>query len=268
MTLRWTACKAPTGEVPPAARTPEGTAVYAIGDIHGRIDLLDEMLEGIRQDARSRRAWRHVLVFLGDYVSRAPGGREAIQRALDPRLPGFEVVRLKGNHEDLLLRFLDGYLPAGGHWLEYGGFATLAEYGIEAPPSAKRDRVRLEALRERMIAALPADDLKFLHSLKISHTEGGYYFVHAGVRPGVALAAQSERDRIWIRRRFLLSDADFGAVVVHGHCIAAAPETRRNRIGIDTGAYRSGILTCLVLEGEERAFLQTVPADVPAMTCT
>lgn len=250
-------------ELPPSpgagagARTPAGSAVYAVGDIHGRCDLLEAILQGIREDAEWRKADRRVLVYLGDYVSRGLDSRLVVDLVRETSLPGFEVVALKGNHEDLLLRYHDGDAAAGRHWFEYDGLVALAHYGVAAPDAGARDDQTLEALRLRFRAALPPEHLSFFRGLRASRDEGGYRFVHAGVRPGVALQAQGDDDQMWIRRPFLESPLDHGAVVVHGHSIVAEPEVRHNRIGIDTGAYRSGVLTCLVLEGEARSVLQT-----------
>jgi serine/threonine protein phosphatase 1 len=243
-----------------AARSavPEGTLVYAIGDIHGRADLLAELHGAILGDAASRPAGRRVLVYLGDYVSRAPGARAVLEALVHGPPPGFERVMLKGNHEELVLRFLGGELPAGRHWLEHGGGATLGEYGIESGDPLAMSNADYETLRQRLEEALPAAHAALLRVLRLSHREGDYCFVHAGVRPGVALAEQQARDLTWIRRRFLESDAEFGAVIVHGHTICSDPEVRRNRIGIDTGAFESGVLTCLALRGDEREFIQAV----------
>lgn len=264
---------------------PPDSVVYAIGDVHGRADLLGRILEEIRADAAARTARRRVLVFLGDYINRGPCSRDVVDLAIDPGLPGFEAVRLKGNNEDLLVRFLEGDLAAGAHWLDYGGLDTLASYGIPFTRFQSRDAAVLEALRQRsdslpdygvavasehapapaaldrlrfdLADRLPALHLAFFRSLGVAHREGGYYFAHAGILPGVPLDQQTDRDRMWIRDRFLQSTLDHGAVVVHGHSISPRPEVRPNRIGIDTGAYRSGVLTCLVLEGGTRAFLST-----------
>ncbi|HJV25792.1 MAG TPA: metallophosphoesterase family protein [Aromatoleum sp.] len=257
MKLRWAACRPPAGQRAPAARTPPGTVVYAIGDIHGRLDLLDALLQGIALDAGLRQAERRVLVYLGDYVSRGAHSRGVVDRVIGWRPAGFEVVALKGNHEEAMLRFLDGELFVGGHWMGHGGVDTLAQYGVVPEDPARRDTDTLEHLRTRLREAVPPTHLALLRSLAASHREGDYLFVHAGVQPGVPLDEQSERDFVWIRNRFLVSDRDHGAVVVHGHCISEQPEVRHNRIGIDTGAYRSGVLTCLVLDGVERSFLQT-----------
>lgn len=251
MRLRSLACPAPPGA--PPARTPEGTVIHAIGDIHGRDDLLAALLEGVRRDAGQRPARRRLLIFLGDYISRGTGSRAVVERVMATAWPGFELVALKGNHEDLLLRFLDGDLAAGTLWLDYGGAQALQAYGV-AP---RGDEGGMEQLRRELAAALPARHLEFLRRLRLDHREGDYYFVHAGIRPGVPLERQSDEDRLWIRGEFTDSPADHGVVVVHGHCIAALPQVRHNRIGIDTGAYASGHLTCAVLDGDERFFLQT-----------
>lgn len=243
----------PTGS--PAARLPPATRVYAIGDIHGRDDLLATMHARIAADAAGF-AGRRVVVYLGDYVSRGPASRAVVDRVRGWRPEGFEIVTLKGNHEDLLLRFVGGDLEAGDHWFHYGGVDTLASYGVDGAGPGREAAV-LETLRRQFVAALPAGHLDFFSGLRVHHGEGDYRFVHAGVVPGVPLAEQSELDQMWIRQRFLESDRDHGAVIVHGHCIAAQPEVRHNRIGIDTGAYRSGVLTCLVLDATTCAFLQT-----------
>jgi serine/threonine protein phosphatase 1 len=259
--------------------------VYAIGDIHGSDGLLREMLDGIRIDSRLRPAPRRVLVFLGDYVNRGRDARAVVDLAVDPGLPGFEVVRLKGNNEDLVVRFLDGNLVVGAHWLDYGGIETMRHYGMAVSNPWPRDPAELEALRwrsesmadygvgtaaplagkeafletlrRRFECSLPPPHLQFFRSLRIAHQEGDYYFVHAGIRPGLPLAMQQDVDCMWIRQSFLDSDADHGVVVVHGHSVVREPEVKPNRIGIDTGAYLSGVLTCLVLEGQARDFLQT-----------
>ena len=257
MTLQRRSYGPPPGMAAPQATVPVGTVVYAIGDVHGRSDLLARMHQGIEEDAARRPAARRVLVYLGDYFSRGTDSRAVVERVLAWRPPGWEVVTLKGNHEDLILRFLEGDLRTGLHWLDYGGVEALAHYGMPMADPAARDEATAIELLHRLLEALPAAHLQFLRSLPASHREGGYFFAHGGVLPGVPLEAQRERDLVWIRKRFLLSDADHGAVVVHGHCISPEPEVRPNRIGIDTGAYESGILTCLVLDGAERSFLQT-----------
>jgi serine/threonine protein phosphatase 1 len=255
--LRWVNYRPPEGAAKPVATTPEGTAVYAIGDIHGRCDLLEMIQRGIAIDAGMRRAERKVIVYLGDYLSRGTDSRRVVDSVREWRPNGCEIVMLKGNHEDMALRFLDGELEAGRHWFDYGGLDALAQYGVEAADRAARDDETMASLRRHFANAVPPQHLAFFRNLNVSHREGGYHFVHAGIRPGVPLVMQNEHDQMWIRKRFLESDEEHGATVVHGHSITPEPQVRHNRIGIDTGAYASGVLTCLILEGNERSFLQT-----------
>ncbi|HXP30554.1 MAG TPA: metallophosphoesterase family protein [Stellaceae bacterium] len=252
MTVDFTAARGEQGAAP---APPPGTRVYAVGDIHGRIDLLREMNRLIRADAEERRARRNVLVYLGDYVDRGLESRAVIDLFLDAPLPGFETVHLRGNHEDIMVRFLAD-ISVGPNWFAFGGLETLASYGV-APPEPMISVAELERCQLELGRNLPRPHLKFLRRLRTSHCEGGYFYVHAGVRPGIALEAQSEDDLLWIRDDFLLSDEPHAKLVVHGHSIAAKPVVRANRIGIDTGAYATGRLTCLVAEGTGWAFLQT-----------
>lgn len=240
-----------------APQTPADTVIYAIGDIHGRLDLLDRIHRSIADDVAQRTASRRQVVYLGDYVSRGPDSAGVIDRVCDWLPDGFSRIALKGNHEDLLLRFLDGETDTGRHWLDFGGLEAMSAYGIEIPDREARDDASVIALGRELARRLPASHLEFLRALQVKHTAGSYFFVHGGVRPGVPLEEQSERDCLWIRKAFLNSEADHGAIVVHGHCISEEPEIRPNRIGIDTGAYRSGILSCLVLDGATRSFIQT-----------
>jgi serine/threonine protein phosphatase 1 len=234
---------------------PADTRLYAIGDIHGRLDLLRQLSALVHADAYQRQAPRNVVISLGDYIDRGPQSREVIEFLLRERLPGFEHVHLKGNHEDIMMHFLAD-ASFGPNWLTYGGRATLESYGIAAPEAHAGDE-EMERARLAFARALPPDHLDFLRGLKLLHEEGDYAFVHAGVKPGVALDAQREEDLLWIRDEFLSSNAEFGKIVVHGHTIAPTPDVRRNRIGIDTGAFMSDRLTCLVVAGEEWSFLQT-----------
>jgi len=238
-------------------KTPAAMVVYAIGDIHGRLDLLDRIHRQIVDDAARRTASRRQLVYLGDYVSRGPDSAGVVDRVREWLPAGFERITLKGNHEDLLLRFLDGEIDTGRHWLDYGGLDAMAAYGVAIADREARDDASVIALHRDLAGRIPASHLEFFRTLQISHSTGDYFFVHGGVKPGVPLSEQSARDCLWIRKTFLNSDADHGALVVHGHSISDQPEICRNRIGIDTGAYRSGVLTCLVLDGDRRSFLQT-----------
>ncbi len=243
------------------SRTPDATLIYAIGDLHGRLDLLDDMHRRIEADVRLRTAPNRQVVYLGDYVSRGTDSPGVVERVLKWLPEGFERIALKGNHEDLLLRFIDGDIATGRHWFDYGGLDTLAAYGVAIEDHPARDDASVGKLRECLVAALPPSHLAFFRALGVRHRTGDYCFVHGGIRPGIALDQQSDHDCMWIRGRFLDSDAEHGAIIVHGHSISATPVVRPNRIGIDTGAYRSGVLTCLVLEGERRSFLQTAIPD-------
>lgn len=238
-------------------RTPPDTAIYAIGDIHGRLDLLLALQQRIVDDAARRTAGRRLLIYLGDLVSRGPDSRGVVERVHNWLPAGFERVVLRGNHEELLLRSHAGEITAIRHWLDYGGIEALASYGVDVRADMERDDASMAGLCRRFAAAFPAEHLDFLEGFPTSHRAGSYFFVHGGVRPGIPLDRQSPRDLIWIRKTFLNSSADHGAIVVHGHSISREPEAPGNRIGIDTGAYHSGVLTCLTLEGEGWKFLQT-----------
>jgi len=239
------------------AVTRKGSVIYAIGDIHGRADLLRELHTAILADAHLREAKRRVIVYLGDYTCRGSGSRAVLDILCQNPLPGFEAIFLRGNHEDIICRFLDGDLSWGAHWLEYGGIEALADYGVITNTMENREVHKLAKLRQDFIVALPKEHEQFMRSTLYSHREDDYLFVHAGIKPGIPLENTDPDTFMWIRREFLSSKKNHGAIVVHGHTISDEPDVRLNRIGIDTGAYRSGILTCLVLEGAERWFLQT-----------
>ena len=246
----------PQERCPSPPRVPEGKRIYVVGDIHGRCDLLIRLHALILADAQSGPAPSPAVVYLGDYVDRGPASYDVLETLIHDPLAGFERVHIKGNHEDMALNFIAG--PPHPSWLFNGGEETLISYGIETSLGLGFfGGSDLEPVRRQFENALPASHLTFLKSLVSHHTEQDYYFVHAGVRPGVPLDLQSSRDQLWIRDPFLCSTEDFGKCVVHGHSISASPEVFDNRIGIDTGAFSSGCLTCLVLEGTERRFLHT-----------
>lgn len=250
---------AKTGQAP---RVGDGQRVYAIGDIHGRADLLTRIRELIAEDLQRSPASDACIVLLGDYVDRGPDSKGVLDQLTTVSFPA-RLVALRGNHEAMLLEFLDR--PQTGElWLRNGGIETLYSYGVEC------DRRRLgtgfSEAADRFRAALPEAHMAFLRRLPSSLAIGDYFFCHAGVRPGVPLDDQSEQDLIWIRGEFLASQADFGKVVVHGHNAAVAPEIRSNRISVDTGAYITHVLTCLVLQGPEHRFLQTEGNPVGRMS--
>ncbi|MGE0650728.1 MAG: metallophosphoesterase family protein [Alphaproteobacteria bacterium] len=234
---------------------PDSTRVYAIGDIHGRLDLLQAMHSLVMRDALEFDGARKVVVYLGDYVDRGVQSRETVDYLLDEPLAGFERVYLMGNHERTLLDFLVDPRVASS-WMTYGGAATLYSYGVGSD-GPRNNLATLTRLQENFRRNLPARHLRFFNDLRLSHMEGDYLFVHAGVKPGVPLGEQQERDLLWIRDEFLDSDENFGKIVVHGHTITRAPDAKANRIGIDTGAFASGKLTALALEGDSGRFLDT-----------
>lgn len=251
--LAWPFVKKP--RTAPAVRP--GTRTYAIGDIHGRSDLLMRLHDAIaREIAAAPRGLTIQVVYLGDYIDRGPDSRGVLQLLTHAPLRGTDSVFLLGNHERGLLQFLEKP-ETGASWLYYGGDAMLTSYGIAVDPMAPRSTDRLTALATALKAALPPDHLAFLHRLKLKHENGDYLFVHAGIDPKRPLERQDEQALLWIREPFTTSSRSFGKVVVHGHSITTAPIVRPNRIGIDTGAYVSGRLTCLVLECDRQRFLST-----------
>jgi serine/threonine protein phosphatase 1 len=237
------------------ALLPSGLRVYAIGDIHGRADLLDDLLGQIEQDLVEHPCLDARYVFLGDYIDRGPQSRGVLER-LQAFSLSHTAVFLKGNHEEMLLAFLRDP-PRGLPWIHAGGWRTLASYGIDRTPEQRADLIAIAA---ELRSALPAKHLAFLKSLALSHGIGGYHFVHAGVRPGTPLALQSSNELLWIRDEFLESTADFGKIIVHGHSPVARVDIRANRINTDTGAWRTGRLSCAVLEHDQRRILATTPA--------
>ncbi len=234
---------------PEPPSVPPETSVIAIGDIHGRLDLLEPLLQRIERRAALLPGARHIVVSLGDLIDRGPDSAGVIERLMEG-VKGSELVVLKGNHEDALLGFLDDK-PIGDAWRSFfGADAFLQSYGIA---SRQNFRVEKEAgkLREDLIAAMPQAHIDFLRDLKTSYTIGDYFFVHAGVRPGVRLEEQEERDLVWIRDEFLHSKQRFEKKIVHGHTPVRQPDFNRNRINLDTKAYASGRLTAALFEGSE-----------------
>ncbi|MEN6542648.1 metallophosphoesterase family protein [Parvibaculum sp.] len=243
------------------AAIPDGLRVYAIGDIHGRDDLLGNMLRRIDADAHAYPPARNVLVFLGDYVDRGLQSKQVLDRLTAHPLSGFETVYLKGNHEAAMLEFLRD-ANFGRTWKYYGGLETLHSYGItELTLSDNPDD--FEQAQQHLQRVLPPAHRHFLETLQPSIEIGDYFFVHAGVAPGISLSRQVEDDLLWIRDKFLQSDTWFGKMIVHGHTPKERPVFRHNRIGIDTGAYMTNVLTCLVLQGTEARIIQTADVMVP-----
>ena len=238
---------------PAPATLPPGRRIYAIGDIHGCAAQLAALHAEIEQDLRDRPIASALLLHVGDYVDRGVDTKGVIERlANGSPIPGTAMINLMGNHENTMLDALAGERAAATDWLFAGGRPTLTSYGVD--PDSARDTWR---------AAVPDAHVDFLKALKLMHREGGYVFVHGGVRPGVPLDQQARDDLLRMRQPFLYSEANFGAVVVHGHSPVKAPVIRHNRIAIDTGAVFGGEMTCLVLEADQLGFLTAAPVGEP-----
>jgi serine/threonine protein phosphatase 1 len=225
-----------------------------VGDIHGRLDLLNEILERIAADNADRKSARTTIVFLGDLIDRGPQSAEVVERLRAYR-PGFaKPIFLMGNHEEVLLRIMAGETDILPDWLKFGGAECARSYGLDPVDLECREPSAALRLLRR---AVPKDHVKFLSGFADTASFGKYLFVHAGVRPGVPLAKQAAQDLRWIRSPFLDDSSDHGRIVVHGHTISNDVDERPNRIGLDTGAYWTGVLTAVGLEENDRWFLQT-----------
>jgi serine/threonine protein phosphatase 1 len=234
-----------------------GHRAYVVGDIHGHLDLLDRLLTKIHRDLDDRPARKTLLVFVGDLIDRGPSSAQVIERLRTYRWPGVQPIFLLGNHEEVLLRILGGDTSPIASWLKFGGAQCIASYGADPEELARSsDAAVLNTVRR----AIPKAHVEFLKSFADTCRFGDYLFVHAGIRPGVELDLQSQSDLRWIRAPFLSDDSDHGFVVVHGHTITKGVDECANRIGIDTGAYRTGVLTAIAIEGEKRWFLDTAEA--------
>jgi serine/threonine protein phosphatase 1 len=232
---------------------PAGLRVYAIGDIHGRLDLLNRLLARIGNDVALRPAMRPVYVFLGDYIDRGPSSRETIDRLIEHRESN-EAVFLKGNHELIAIKCLSDR-SLFDQWLRLGGLETLVSYGVPRDILAKGKQI--VELQSAFHSALPQAHFRFFRDLVNSFTCGDFVFAHAGARPDIELSRQKESDLLWIREEFLSSTCDFGKIIVHGHTPNSEIDVGRNRINIDTGAFATGRLTCLVIEGEALSVIDT-----------
>jgi serine/threonine protein phosphatase 1 len=238
---------------PAPARLPEGRRIYAIGDVHGCDVQLGDLHEIIAEDLARRPVEAPLLLHIGDYVDRGADTAGVLQRLLtETPIPGLPVVNLVGNHDETMLHALSGDRAAASDWLFAGGAPALQSYGIDP-----------DSPRESWPEQVPPEHLDFLRGLTLTHRDGGYFFVHGGVRPGVPLEQQAREDLLRMRQPFLYSEMSFGAVVVHGHSPVRDPVVRHNRIAIDTGAVFGGKMTCLVLEGETLGFLTSDPAGEP-----
>ena len=230
-----------------------GRRIYAIGDIHGFADRLDALLSMIAADVEASPQVQAEAVFLGDYIDRGPDSAAVLDRLARRDIP-LPFVALRGNHEALLLKALVD--PAGmAHWCRSGGGATLASYGIELQPNVRGKT--LTRAREALLERMPEQHRSFLAGTALHYVAGPYTFVHAGLRPGVPLEQQREDDLLWIRDAFFRAAHSIDGVVVHGHTPRPRPENELHRINVDTGVFKYGTLTCVVLDGAERRFLST-----------
>lgn len=244
-----------------AAATPPGTRVYAVGDIHGRLDLFEEMIRTIDADDRRRGPAHTTVVLLGDLIDRGPDSAGVVARAREwaERRP---IRLIMGNHEEM---FLDSFSKLGvlRAFLRIGGQVTLMSYGVPEHALGEIDVAELQRVITEMV---PREDRDFLAGFEKMVRFGDYVFVHAGIRPDMPLDKQTSQDCRWIREPFLSHEGDMGGVIVHGHTVTEHPELRGNRIGLDTGAYISGRLTAIGLEGTQRWLIQSCEQESGAIT--
>jgi serine/threonine protein phosphatase 1 len=232
---------------------PAGLRIYAFGDIHGRLDLLDQLLARVNADIALRPAVRPICIFLGDYIDRGPSSRETIDRLIEHAEMN-ESMFLKGNHELIAIKCLSDR-SLFDQWRRLGGLETLMSYGVRLGTLANGRQIA--ELQSAFHSALPQAHFRFFRDLQNSFACGDFFFAHAGAKPNVELSQQKESDLLWIREEFLSSSYDFGKIIVHGHTPTHEIEVGPNRINIDTGAFATGRLTCLVIEGESLSVIDT-----------
>lgn len=230
---------------------PAGERVYAVGDIHGRLDLFEPLIDEIERDDAARAPARTTIILMGDLVDRGPDSAGVIARARAWQMQR-NVRILAGNHEQMFSESFDD-LETLRHWLKHGGRETVLSY---RPDDDAYSRASLEELQVMLHQLVPGEDRAFIDGFEANCLIGDYLFVHAGIRPEVPLEDQARHDLLWIREPFLRHQQSHDYMIVHGHTISEEVDEQRNRIGIDTGAFRSGVLTALMLEGRERAYLQ------------
>ena len=241
-----------------------GWLAYGVGDVHGRLDLLERLLTQIHEDIARRPRRKILMVFVGDLIDRGPSSAQVVERLRTYRHPGVQTVFLLGNHEEVLLRILHGEADLIAKWCSFGGAECLRSYGVDSGKLVGLpDAEALEIIRR----AIPKEHVEFIEGFDDSCRFGDYLFVHAGIRPGVEFDQQRQTDLRWIREAFLFDETDHGFVVVHGHTIRPDVDMRPNRIGIDTGAYRTGVLTALAIEGANHWLLDTRAPANEALAC-
>ncbi|MDV7339289.1 metallophosphoesterase family protein [Terasakiella sp. A23] len=239
-----------------SAQTNSGDRIYAIGDIHGRADLVEKLLQNIFLDINQCNDKKNIkLVFLGDYVDRGLHSKQVIEILSQPAPANIEYVFIKGNHEEAMLNFLDSPDRAS-EWLQYGGTETLLSYGASMK-AGKLSAKDLKEVAENLLNQMPEQHVRFLTDLQDSYENGGYFFTHAGIDPKTPLSSQKGKHLRWIREDFIHEKQLYEKVIVHGHTITNDALLLNNRIAVDTGAYYSGKLTCIVLDGSEKRIIHT-----------
>ena len=238
--------------------TPPNTRIYAVGDVHGHIKLLEIIHTLIRNDLEKNPVDDYKLIFLGDYIDRGPDSAGCIEYLINLMAENNNVICLKGNHEDKLENFLADPIGFADSFFTYGGIDTAVSYGIDMAEYRGRDD-EISRKGSELSNSIPAHHKSFYSKLDKSVTFGAYMFVHAGVRPGVALDQQSEDDLIWIRSEFITNQQLYEKVIIHGHTPAYPMEVQPNRINVDTHAYQTGVLSCLVLQGSDYRVIEATP---------
>ncbi|MEM9329717.1 MAG: metallophosphoesterase [Pseudomonadota bacterium] len=234
------------------AQIEEGLRVYAIGDVHGCIEPLLQLLNLIEADLAERPVARWKMIFLGDYIDRGPANSQVLDHLIHLQHSDTDCVFLMGNHDERISVFLREPDMVWDDVLRWGGARTLEDYGIVIGAGESH-----YSLSKRFASAMPDSHKDFLRTLKRSYQVGDYFFCHAGVRPGTPIAKQTDHDLIWIRNDFLIHENPFEKVIVHGHTPVSIPEVKPNRINVDTCCYNSGILTAVILEQSDHRFIQT-----------
>lgn len=240
----------------PIGLIPAGQRLYAIGDIHGRLDLLETLLDLIETDNAARLSTKTQLLFLGDLIDRGPQSAQVVERLMQFARDRPSTRFLLGNHEEVFLTALSGDVKALKFFHRIGGRETILSYGITPEEYKKLD---YHELLNWLITHVPPAHCAFLNRFEDLIIVGDYAFVHAGVRPEAPLAHQKAKDLRWIRDEFLNFEGAHEKVIVHGHTISDEVQELPSRIGIDTGAYASGKLTAMGFEGRDRWVLQTAP---------
>jgi serine/threonine protein phosphatase 1 len=236
-----------------------GDRIYAVGDIHGRLDLFRLLLRRMEEhDAQLPAAKSLHIVLLGDLVDRGPDPA-GVLRAMERLRRDPKFIVLRGNHEEMMIGALSGRPGIMRAWIRAGGDATIRSFGLPLPASMEEEA----ALRTRLLEVIPPATLDWLRNLPTTARSGDYFFCHAGIRPGIPVNRQRPADLMWIREDFLGDTSDHGVVVVHGHSVSEDVEVRPNRIGIDTGAYRTGKLACLYLEGATQQIMDVTEQENP-----